>query len=98
MKDVIELELPSGKVVLAEVEPAPGLQPAGPATERLRRKLDDVVGLVREVADTIVKGLAGTREQAREMSLTVGVKFAGSGNIVLATGSGEASVTVTIRW
>lgn len=98
MKDIIELELPSGKVVLAEVEPAPGFRPAGPATQRLRQKLDDAVGLVREVADTIVSGLAGTRAQAREMSLTVGVKFAVSGNIVLATGSGEASLAVTIRW
>jgi hypothetical protein len=96
--EYVEVELPSGEVLLAEVSAI------GPAdvSARERFRLDEARVVIGEVARWAVDSvLAGLPDPPDKVGVEFGVKLAvKSGKLmsVLAEAGGEASLTVKLEW
>ena len=97
--DIIELELPSGRIVVAEAYGAGGAFRALGAGERLRRKLTDVADELRETLSVIAEQLENlTPRQPDKIAIELAVDIASGGAIKILAGDVKGGLKVSLTW
>lgn len=105
MKRLVKYELDSGGTILVQVnaddygvdELVPAASPdevVAKATESFERALDTV----KQVAESVVRQVETIPRKPDEVAVSFGVTLAGSVNFLVASGSAEATLNVTLTW
>lgn len=91
----------SGGEVLYEIEgPVAGRVAKGMATSSLEERIEEIMDVVRETADSSYLGLQRIEEKARpsEYTMKFGLKLGLGSNLLFAKGESEATFEVTLKW
>jgi len=96
MHELVEVELPDGQVIWADVRPETGPRDVGLGQ---RLKLDGLSEVLRAVATNVQDGVRAVRPD--ELTVEFGVELAVTpqGLVAALSGaSGKATVAVTMKW
>ncbi len=102
MRELIEVPLDDGGVVLVEVEEhqdgivrsaRPG-RVVATATESLQASLDRI----RPVATALVGKLRDLADGPEEITVEFGIKWSAQAGVIVAQAAGEANFKVALRW
>ncbi|MFG1887501.1 CU044_2847 family protein [Micromonospora sp. NPDC049051] len=90
-----------GETVLVEVESLPGSRPTGVGrgVERVQdlfAQAESVVGRLAEAAIKAGRSVAVKSARPTQIEIQIGVKFSAQGHVIIARGSGEASLAVKV--
>ncbi|GAA2611282.1 CU044_2847 family protein [Paractinoplanes durhamensis] len=98
MSEVIEVQLPTGQIILARVDDD-GPADVGAHDARWKLAMDDLQATVEGVTETVAAALERVRPDAvsLEFGLELSVKT-GKLTSILAEGSGKASLKLTLSW
>ncbi|MCW3839161.1 CU044_2847 family protein [Micromonospora yasonensis] len=97
---LVPLEI-DGATVLVEAEELPGSKPTSATSQgaRIQGLLDQAELVIEHVARVAIRSSQGLARQAArpsQIEVQFGVKFSAQGNIILARGSGEATLAVKV--
>jgi hypothetical protein len=59
---------------------------------------EEALGSIKTIAQSVVQQVKELADQPDEVMVSFGIKLTGSANIVLASGSAEANLEVTMTW
>jgi Trypsin-co-occurring domain 1 len=68
------------------------------AEKDVPRTMEDAVERIKPLASVLFEKLSTVARPPKEIELTLGLKLSGSVGIIVAQSTGEASLTVTLRW
>jgi hypothetical protein len=99
-KPLTEVTLPSGKTLEVRTRAAGG--GVGPASGgKAGQAIDlagDVMPAIEELAGTLVERLANLARGPESVAVELGVTLGGKTGIILAEGSAEANIKLTLTW
>lgn len=96
-----EIITASGGKIFFEIEgPVAGRVAKDRATFSLEGKIQDIMAVVKETADSSYQGLQRIEEKARpsEYTMKFGLKLGVDSNLLFAKGESEATFEVTLKW
>ena len=104
MNRLIEFELENGTQILVEVPEgtARGVRAASNATGGVAGKamqtFEKALSALAPVSDAILVNLLKIATRPSEISVEIGFKLSGKGNLILAAAGDEASFKATLKW
>ncbi|VVP59667.1 hypothetical protein PS850_06114 [Pseudomonas fluorescens] len=82
-------ECPSGEVRVSE---------SGNMTEKAAISLEESIGRIRPLTDTLLAQLTSLAKRPDEIALEFGIKFSSEAGIVVAKAAVEGQITIKIVW
>lgn len=103
MKRLVEFPLEGGGSAIVEVdEPAPpGTRPAsraGKVDEEASQTFEASLDRVKPLSAALIGRMRDLAEPPDEIAIQFGVKLSGSLGAIIASASGEANYSVTLKW
>lgn len=105
MKRLMEYELEGGGSVLVQVNTddyaADELIPAASPDEvaaKATQTFEQSLGTVKQVAQSVMRQVEAIPRRPDEVTVAFGLTLAGSVNFLVASGSAEATLNVTLTW
>jgi hypothetical protein len=101
MKKLIEVQGGSEQVLIEVAEEPAGVGPQGFSTggehiERLGTSMDESLGVLSSIGQSLRRSLADVG--ASEAEATLAIKFSASGKLIVAQASAEATMTVKLKF
>jgi len=102
MARISQFELPSGAVIHVEAEPTDsdrGYRSASGLQDTIRKL--DVRALVEPISnllDTVLKRFLESHNAPSEITITAGVKFGAEGQFIVAKGTAEANLSISVKY
>ena len=104
MKRLVEYDLGTGGSLLVEVDIADEDEAIVPATSagelvaKAEQTFEDALGAIESVARGVLARVQQLGDAPNEIGVEFGLKLAGGTSVLLASGSVEANLTVTLSW
>jgi hypothetical protein len=101
MTHLVEVPVGDTTVIMEVTQLDRGLVPAGRggrALAQATRSLDEVLEGVKEVAASCVRRFADMETAPSEISVELGITLSADADIVIASTSTEAAITVSLTW
>lgn len=101
MADVVEVPVGETTVLMQVENLDKGVVPvarSGTAVARAARSLDDVLDSARAVAGSCVYRFSNMDVTPSEISLELGITLSAEADVVIASTSTEAAITVSLTW
>jgi hypothetical protein len=106
VKQIVEYSLADGGSIWVEIETeydqaSDGLLPASDGSNTVRKAEEtfgEALSTIREVAAEVIGQVRSLASPPDEVSVQFGVKLTGQTNIIIASGSAEASLILTLKW
>lgn len=100
MKKLVEMDAGDGATILIEVEETSEIRLAGRGAddvfEKAQAKLDEALAAIRPIANAVVA--AAKLVEPDEFGVKFGIKLGFTKGIIVAAGSAEANIEVSMKW
>jgi len=103
MSEIIQFKTRSGSQIAVEVDPqeAEGAQRVsrgGRAVAEAAASLEDALSSVRPVVESMIEDLKDLTSPPSSVALEFGIKLSASLDAIIAKGTGEGNIKVTLTW